>query len=280
MAYDGATWNEAIPDNDTVANTVDDHLQDVKKGVRVRMAVEHIWPASQTASGQAGMHSFITLQKQAAKPTLVAASSQVAAFYVTSSGTGYNFMLENSAGTEIPLLAEDSKIPSALLGNYTPTATSALTGSVIQVVSASTAGAVACATTIPSDDSIPQVNAEGTLISGLNLAVTPTGTANQIILDGVIHVGAAQNGDRIAVAVSKDTTAGAVAVFCAPVGNNAALISIPIHFVATAASTAERTYKFYVGGGAGVVTVNGDGAGNRLYGGAAISRVTAKEVKA
>ncbi len=88
MAYDGTTWNETIPDNDTVANTVDDHIQDIKKGISGRMAVEHIWPTSQTATGQAGFHKFITFQAQTAAPTMATASSQVGAIWVKSSGLG------------------------------------------------------------------------------------------------------------------------------------------------------------------------------------------------
>lgn len=97
MAYDGSTWNEAIPDNDSVANTVDDHLQDVKKGVRSRMAIEHVWPAAQTGTAQAGQHTFLTLQYQAAKPTI--STAQPGAVYIKSSADALFF--ERSDGTEI-----------------------------------------------------------------------------------------------------------------------------------------------------------------------------------
>lgn len=105
MAFDGAVWSEAIPDDNSVANEIDDFMRDMKSGVSGRMAIEHIWPTAQTGTGQAGMHRFVTLQALTGAPTLAAASGQVGCVFVTSSGLAFCF--ENSAGTvtKIPTMS-------------------------------------------------------------------------------------------------------------------------------------------------------------------------------
>lgn len=98
---DGTTWNETVPTNDTVANQIDDYMRDMLAATRSRMAREHVWPSSQTATSQAGIHTFITFQPQTGAPTLSTASSQVGAIYV---GTDNTFNFVNSAGTVVQLV--------------------------------------------------------------------------------------------------------------------------------------------------------------------------------
>lgn len=71
MAYDGVTWNEATPTDNNQASTIDDYYRDLRKSVRSRMALEHIWPSSQVATNEAGLHKFITMSAQTSTPTLV-----------------------------------------------------------------------------------------------------------------------------------------------------------------------------------------------------------------
>ena len=96
---DGTSWDETTPTDATTAVQIDDYNRDLRKGVRSRMAVEHEWPSSQAATSEAGAHKFITLQNQAAKPTL--AGTQVAGVYVKTQ----NLYYENSAGTEVVIVA-------------------------------------------------------------------------------------------------------------------------------------------------------------------------------
>jgi hypothetical protein len=95
---DGVIWNESLPDNSTLAHQIDDYDRDVRVGVRSRMAREHVWSSSQTATSEAGHHQFVTFQQQTGAPTLSTALTQVGALYVGSSGAGYLPTFENSAG--------------------------------------------------------------------------------------------------------------------------------------------------------------------------------------
>lgn len=82
---DGITWDEANPTDSTTASSIDDYDRDLRKGVRSRMALEHEWPSSQSATAEGGVHKFITLQKQAAAPAI--GGTQVAALYHGTIGT-------------------------------------------------------------------------------------------------------------------------------------------------------------------------------------------------
>lgn len=98
----GDTWNEASPTNNDLANTIDDNMRDIKTGVRGRMAHEHIWPASQTGTNQAGFHNYLTLATQTAAPSLVyGTSTQMASVYASS---GIGVTIANSAGAKVTLI--------------------------------------------------------------------------------------------------------------------------------------------------------------------------------
>lgn len=109
---DGATWDESQPTDAVLVNIVDDHIRDLRVGVRSRMTREHEWPASQSATSEAGVHKFITLQNQTASPTLsgtqvgglytkvVGSTNQELFFARTGSGAGE---LQISSGTQLNL---------------------------------------------------------------------------------------------------------------------------------------------------------------------------------
>ena len=98
---DGTTWDEATPTNATNATQIDEYNRDVRKGIRSRMALEHEFPASQSATSEAGVHKYLTLQMQGAAPSI--GGTQVGALYITSSGAGSYLMHINTATQEINL---------------------------------------------------------------------------------------------------------------------------------------------------------------------------------
>jgi len=100
----GVTWNEAKPDNDTVAHQIDDFNRHLMIGVRSRMEHEHVWPAAQTATNQAGYHEFITFQAQDA-PTM--AGTTGGAVYVR---TDYAFAFLHSDGSEVIVVGTDKSV--------------------------------------------------------------------------------------------------------------------------------------------------------------------------
>ena len=97
---DGAVWNEAEPTNATVANQIDDYNRDLRVGIRSRMAREHIWPDSQTGTGQAGHHSIVSLQTQTAAPSY---DTSAAGVLYASSGGGLTFRTNTGTGVDTVL---------------------------------------------------------------------------------------------------------------------------------------------------------------------------------
>lgn len=96
---DGTTWDEFEPTNNTLATQIDEYNRDIRVGIRGRMAHEHEFPASQSATSEAGKHKFLTFQMQGAAPSI--GGTQVGALYITSSGAGSYLMHVNTATQEI-----------------------------------------------------------------------------------------------------------------------------------------------------------------------------------
>lgn len=100
MPFDGSTWVETSPTDGDAASQGDDNFRDVKTGVRSRMAIEHIWPATQTSTAAAGYHTYISFSGQTGAPTLAVVaggSTQRAAIFFTTTNNG---IVMDSAGTQ------------------------------------------------------------------------------------------------------------------------------------------------------------------------------------
>lgn len=114
---DGTTWDESLPVDGTNAVLIDDYNRDLRKGIRNRMALEHEFPSSQSATSEGGKHKYVTLQEQASKPTL--SGTQKGALY---SKADHKLYFENSAGTEIVIVAGTAVGDSKILVNATDAA--------------------------------------------------------------------------------------------------------------------------------------------------------------
>lgn len=109
MAFDGAAWDEANPDNNDLANEIDDFMRDDKKAVSGRMRHEHVFPASQAATNEGGFHKFVTFQAQTAAPGLVyGTSTQLGAIWASSGSK--NILIEDSAGNNYVLIKSGAGI--------------------------------------------------------------------------------------------------------------------------------------------------------------------------
>lgn len=105
MPYDGSAWNETTPTNATISNEIDDVERDTKIAVRSRMVVEHLWPSSQAATNEAGLHRYITLAAQTAMPGLVVGTNtQVGALYC-STAAGNPLMYVYTSGSAMMIVA-------------------------------------------------------------------------------------------------------------------------------------------------------------------------------
>jgi len=110
---DGVTWNEALPDNNTTASEIDDYDRDLRVGVRSRLALEHVWPSSQTATSEGGRHTFVTFQAQTAAPTM--AGTTGGGLYVTTAASPA-LVFVRSDGSEVTLVNTAGTIPIAVTG--------------------------------------------------------------------------------------------------------------------------------------------------------------------
>jgi hypothetical protein len=145
MAFDGAQWNESIPDNNDLANQIDDYMRDIKLGIRGRVGLEHVWPSSQTGTSEAGYHKFITFQGQTSAPSQIyGTATQVAAMWASSGSK--NVFISDSAGTNFMILQSGVGIPF-FGGTGTAGALVSITsgGSAVQIAAPSTTNTILAA---------------------------------------------------------------------------------------------------------------------------------------
>ena len=150
------------------------------------------------------------------------------------------------------------------------------TGSVIQTVNALSTSMISGTTTVPIDDTIPQIT-EGFEVMTLN--ITPTSATNKLWINIVTHISASVN----AIPTSSlfvGTTANALAT-CYTHAYGAAdhpLNHKLIHYM-TSGSTSELTFRVRVGmNNSGTTTFNGR-SGSRKMGGAITSTITIMEIQ-
>jgi hypothetical protein len=179
----------------------------------------------------------------------------------------------NGSGT-IALSNQLSGMTTASL----PTLTSAEmpVGSSIQVVNFQTGAVATGTTTIPYDNTIPQIT-EGTEFMTLNF--TPTSASSILLIDVVCQMTA----DALVfdtVCLFEGTTANALATSVSDNSRAAAFEVNSFRHKMTAGSTAQKTFRVRGGGhGASTVTFNGRNGGG-AYNGTMASSITITEVAA
>ena len=157
----------------------------------------------------------------------------------------------------------------------TTTTLPTLQGQVLQVVNYQT-GAVATGTTsIPQDDTIPQIT-EGTQF--ITLAITPRSATSKLIIQ-VITCLTASITDNVCTALFQDSTANALAALNTVNSTAGWMMNHSFLHYMTSGTTSSTTFRVRCGpnGGATTVTFNGT-AGARLYGGVMPSSITIWEV--
>lgn len=171
----GVTWNEAKPDNDSAANTIDDFNRHLQEAVRSRMALEHIWPAAHTGTSSAGQHTFLTLQPQAAAPTM--AGTTAGGLYVSTAPHSLMFVA-SQAGTALGIIMD--------------------TGAVLQVATGGTQGGIVIASAANTGGVVfLAASAEGLVL----LCHTVTGPPTWEKLDHG-NIAGTEDADHVAYAVA------------------------------------------------------------------------------
>jgi len=180
-----------------------------------------------------------------------------------NTASNFTLTLPTNTGTFITTATTGQVIPKAALP----------TGTVIQVATSATGALATGTTTIPFDDTIPQIT-EGTEF--MTLAITPSSATNTLIIQ-VTLVTALSVADFSTVALFQDSTANALAAVS---GQPTANCSLPqtFNYKMTAGTTSSTTFRVRAGGGsASTITINGSGGARRL-GGVMASTITIYEV--
>lgn len=149
-------------------------------------------------------------------------------------------------------------------------------GVVVQMANASFSGVATGTTTIPYDDTIPQIT-EGTEM--MTLSITPKSTSNILIIE-VNTMSTLSIADDLIVALFQDASANALAATAVFNSTGTGRNSLTLVFKMTAGTTSSTTFRVRIGGAsASTVTMNGS-SGARKFGGITLSSVTIKEYKA
>ncbi len=188
-----------------------------------------------------------------------------------------NLIIKPTSGGSLVLQDEggDAALTVGTTGIVTIPAWIPPAGAVVQVVNTQTGAVATGTTTMPEDDTIPQIT-EGTEF--MTLAITPTSATNKLFIQIKYAWSFTANDDMIS-ALFQDSTAGALAAMQNTTGladrrNNSSFN----HFM-TAGTTSATTFKFRMGGGSsGTVTFNGISSG-RLGGGVSASSMTIMEIQ-
>lgn len=151
-------------------------------------------------------------------------------------------------------------------------------GSVVQAVNVQDGAVATGSTTMPVDDTIPQIT-EGD--EYMTLAITPKATSNLLLITVDMQLASDSVGDdRTSAALFQDTTANALAsAMKQDMGTD---LSYRIHFShkMTAGTVSSTTFRARAGGAAaGTTTFNGFGAA-RKHGDVISSSITILEIAA
>ena len=144
---------------------------------------------------------------------------------------------------------------------------------VAQVVSTVTGAVATGTTTIPADDTIPQIT-EGN--EYMTRSITPT-NASSILKIEVTIVLANSAATTMIAALFQDSTANALAAVPSKPPAGGDMITISFTHYMTAGTTSSTTFRVRAGGAAaGTTTFNGFG-GNRIFGGVMSSSIVITE---
>lgn len=199
---------------------------------------------------------------------------------------GNGFTTVSAASGDYVLIATDvsdsNKTKKALVSDivtlaaFTPSASNALAGSVIQYQIGTVATVVTCNIALPVDNTIP-AKTEGKEV--VTVSITPTNASN-ILKIRAYASGCGTTADVLAGAIFQDTTTDALnAQTGSYVSTNENGVICVEHKMA-AGTTSATTFKFNVGvhGGSNFY-VNGNFSGTRNFGGVATAFIEVWEIK-
>ncbi len=168
-------------------------------------------------------------------------------------------------GTNTTQLSTTAFVAAAMAG---------VSGKLVQVVNTQTGAVATTTTTIPDDDTIPQIT-EGAEF--MTRTITPTSASNNLKIDVVI-IFSSSAANKNAVALFRDSTANALAAARGEIFNAGENNAISFSHFMAAGTTSLITFRVRAGGlQAGTFTFNGEG-GARKFGGVLASSITVTEI--
>jgi|ERR1044071_4626391 hypothetical protein len=152
---------------------------------------------------------------------------------------------------------------------------SAGSGYVVQTVSTNYSAVATGTTTIPFDDTIPQIT-EGTEF--MTRSITPTSATNRLSITATFYGSYSVTAEMV-VALFQDATANGLAGNSVTIPTGGYLGQVKLTHDMVAGTTSSTTFRVRAGGStAGTVTFNGT-AGTRKLGGITLSNITITEYR-
>ena len=174
-------------------------------------------------------------------------------------------IIDGSAGVTYPVVAGGTS------------AIQASSSKVLQVVNVQSGAVATGTTTIPNDDTIPQIT-EGTEF--LTLAITPSSATSKLKIDVIIFLAHSISAASIITALFQDSTANALSVATNQDPNPGGMMPMCITYYMTAGTTSSTTFRVRGGSdSAGTITFNGNSSA-RKFGGVFGSNITIMEIAA
>lgn len=147
------------------------------------------------------------------------------------------------------------------------------TNAIQQVKMTTYSNVASAATSIPTDDTIPQ-NTEGT--EYMSQAITPMSATNLLIIEVGMLIASSVTSNMV-LALFQDSTANALAVANQYQQTATGMCQVPLSYSMTAGTTSSTTFKLRAGTG-GTTTMNGTGAA-RYFGAIPKSWIKVTEYK-
>ena len=149
-------------------------------------------------------------------------------------------------------------------------------GKILQIVNDQTGASTTNTTNMPVDDTIPQSNEGGEVLS---VAITPSSSSNKLLIQ--VHVSLNSSSQQgIHAALFQDSTAGALAAQVSYVDGTHWANSMSFNHFMTAGTTSETTFKVRVGANSGSTTRINGVSGARRSGGVGSTSITVTEISA
>jgi hypothetical protein len=138
-------------------------------------------------------------------------------------------------------------------------------------------GTVVSCSTIPADNSIPQIS-EGTEV--LSLSITPASVTNRLRITFSTFGDVSSGSGPHTVAIFKDSTANALCAKGFARGDASVMNGVTLTYEFVPATTSAVTISARAGSNSGTLHINGNSAGTAFYGGVGFSTLVVEELRA